>query len=106
MCIRDSVKIVMPGGLPKVGPCHVRRVDQRITARQVLIAHPVLDLLAHDAALGMKKNQAGAGKLLDTEQVEFLAELAMVALLCLFELLQILVEFFLTEESRAIDALQ
>ena len=63
-------------------------------------------LLADDAALGMEEDQARAGEFLDAEEVEFLAELAVVALLGLFELLQIGVELLLGEERGAVDALQ
>ena len=54
------------------------------------IAHPVFEHLADDAALGMEEDQARAGELLNAEQIEFLAELAVVALLGLFEPLQVL----------------
>ena len=43
----------------------------------------------------MEEDQARAGEFLDAEQVELLAELAMVALLGFFELLQVLVEILL-----------
>ena len=39
-------------------------------------------------ALGMEENQPRPGQLLDAEQVQFLAQLAMVALLGLFQLVQ------------------
>ena len=38
------------------------------------------------AALGMEEDQARAGQFLNAEQIEFLAQLAMVALLGFFEL--------------------
>ncbi len=81
-----GVEIGVAGGLPQVEARHVRRVDQRIAALQVLVAHPVFELLADDAALGMEEDQARAGQFLNAEQVEFLAQLAVVALLGLFEL--------------------
>ena len=62
--------------------------------------------LADDAALGMEEDQAGPGEFLDAEQVELLAELAVVALLGLFQPLQVLVQFLLGEEGGAVDALQ
>ena len=55
--------------------------------------------------LGWKKIRPGPGQLLDAEQIELLAELAMVALLGLFEPLEVLVELLLREERRAVDAL-
>ena len=81
----SRVETRVAGGLPQIEARHVRRVDQRVAALQVLVAHPVFELLADDAALGMEEDQAGAGQFLDAEQVELLAELAVVALLGLFQ---------------------
>ena len=94
------------GGLPQIDARDVRGVDQRVAALQVLVAHPVFHLFADEAALGMPEDQARAGELLDGEQVELLAEHAMVALLGLFELVQVVVEILLGEERRAVDALE
>ena len=57
-------------------------------------------------ALGMEEDQSRPGQLLDAEQVQLLAQLAMVAFLGLFELGQMLVQFFLREKCRPVDALQ
>ena len=43
----------------------------------------------------MEEDQPRAGQFLDAEQVEFLAELAVVALLGLFDLLEVLFEVLL-----------
>ncbi len=101
-----AVKIGVAGDLPQIAPHHVRRVDQRIAALQILVAHPVFDDLADAAALGMKEDQAGAGEFLDAEQIELLAELAVVALLGFFQLREVCVQIFLAEERGAVDALQ
>ena len=93
-------------GLPQFAPHHVRSVDERIAALQIGIAHPVFQLLADDAAFGMEEDQAGAGEFLNAEEIQLLAELAMVALLRFFELVEVLVEFFFGEPGRAVDALQ
>ena len=93
-------------GLPQVEARHVRRVDQRVAALQILVAHPVFELLADDAALGMEEDQPGPGQFLNAEQVQLLAQLAVVALLGLFELLEVLVQVLLAEEGGAVDALQ
>ena len=85
---------------------YVRRVHQRVAALEVLVAHPVFHLLADDAALGMPEDQPRPGQFLDGEQVELLAQHAMVALLRLFQLVQVLVQVLLGEERRAVDALQ
>ncbi len=100
------VEALVPGDLPQVHAHHVRRIDERIPATQVLVAHPVLHRLADDAALGMPENQPRPGQFLDGEQVELLAQYAVVALLRLLDLLQVLVEVFLAEERGAVDALE
>ena len=58
------------------------------------------------SALGMPENQARAGLVLDAEEIEFRAELAMIAALRFFEAMQIRVEFFLCEEARCVNALK
>ena len=47
----------------------------------------------------MPEDQPGPGQFLDAEQIELLAQLAMVALLGFFQLLQVLVQIFLREEA-------
>ena len=54
----------------------------------------------------MPEDQPRPGQLLDGEQVELLAQHAMVALLRFLHLVQIVVEVLLGEERRAVDALQ
>ena len=54
----------------------------------------------------MEEDQPGPGELLDAEQIELLAELAVVALLGLFEPLEVFVQILLREERGAVDALQ
>ena len=54
------VEAGVPRGLPEVESRHVRRVDQRVAALQVLVAHPVFELFADDAALGMEEDQPRA----------------------------------------------
>ena len=103
--VRD-VKVGVAGGLPQVEARDVRRVDQRITALQILVAHPVFELFADDAALGMEEDQAGAGQFLNAEQVQFLAQLAVVAFLGLFDLFEVLVQVLLGKERGSVDALQ
>src|SRR4051795_11874115 len=53
----------------------------------------------------MKEDQTRSRQILDTEQIQFLSKLPMVAFLRLFDTLQVLIEFFLGEERRSIDAL-
>ena len=101
-----GVKIGVAGGLPEIEARHVRRVHQRVAAPQILVAHPVFELLADDAALGMEEDKSRPGQLLNAEQVEILAELAMVALLGFLDLLEMRVELFGGEKSGAVNALQ
>ena len=96
----------MAAGLPQVDAGDMRGVDQRVAALQVLVAHPVFHLLAHDAALGMPEDQPRPGQFLDGEQVELLAQHAMVALLGFLDLVQVLVQVLPGEERGAVDALQ
>ena len=63
-------------------------------------------ILRISAALGMEEDQPRPGEFLDAEQIQFLAQLAVVALLGFFELGQVLVQILLGEERRAVDALQ
>src|SRR2546430_2520475 len=84
----------------------MRRVDEGITPGQGLGSHPVLEQLADGAALWIEENQAVACQLLDAEQVELLAELAMVALLGLLQALQILIQLLFRKERGTVDALQ
>src|SRR5207253_2683789 len=96
----------VPRGLPQVAAHHVRRVDQRVAALQILVAHPVLHDLTDAATLGMKEDQAGTGELLNAVKVELLADLAMIPLLGFLNLLKMLVQILLAEERSPIDALQ
>src|ERR1035437_10225759 len=100
------VEIGVAGSLPQVEARHVGGVDQRVAALQVLIAHPVFELFADDAALGMEEDESGTGEFLDAEEVELLAELAVVALLGLFHLFEVGVEFLGGEEGGAVNALE
>src|SRR5258708_32498510 len=84
----------------------MRRVDQRVAALQVLLAHPVFHLFADDAALGMPEAQSRPRQFLDRKQIELLANHAMVALLRLFHLLEEGIEIFLREKRRSVNALQ
>ena len=54
---------------------------------------------------GMPENQARPGFVLNAEKIELRAELAMVAALGFFELVQIFVEFLLLDEAGAVNPL-
>ena len=55
---------------------------------------------------GMEEDQPRPGEFLNAEEIQLLAELAVIALLRFFELVQVLVEFLLCEPRGAVDALQ
>ncbi len=83
----------------------MRRVDQRVAALQVLLAHPVFHLFADDPALGMPENQSRPRQFLNRKQIELLAQYAMIALLRLFHLLQVSVKIPLREKRSPVNAL-
>src|SRR5579863_3328133 len=100
-----AVKIRVAADLPKMQPHDVRGENEIVAVTNQLGAQPVLHLLADDPAFGMPENQAGSGFVLDTEEIEFRAEPTMVAPLRFFQLVQILVQFFLIDEARAVNPL-
>src|SRR5438552_2983076 len=67
---------------------------------------PGLELLAHDRKVRKPQHQTGAELLVDAEQLQFLAEHAMVAPLDLLKALQVVIELLLVGPDRAVDALQ
>jgi hypothetical protein len=77
-----------------------------VAAADTLVAHPVFHDFADHGALGMPEDEAGAGDLLNAEEVELLAEEAMIALGDFFEAGEVGVEVFLREEGGAVDALE
>src|SRR2546429_1627883 len=101
-----AVITLMPRSKKQLPPRHMRRIDQRVAALHVLLAHPVFHLFADDATLGMPENQTRSGQFLNRKQIELLPQHAMVALLRLFDLLEMSVEIFLREERSPVDALQ
>ena len=92
----------MAGGLPQRLVEKLRRVDLLIVAFQAA-AHVAHDLLEHGPAVWMPEHRARAF-LLEMEQVHLAAELAVVALLGLFHVLEIFVELFLLGEGGTVDA--
>src|SRR6185312_14701117 len=82
------------------------RINERIAALQIRIAHPVLELLADNATLRMEENQSRTSQFLNTEQIEFLADLPVIALLRLFELVEVIFNVLLRKEDGAVDALE
>src|SRR5580704_7097390 len=100
------VKAGVAAGVPEFAAHDVRRVNDVVSALEKFGAQPVLDDRADQTTFGVPENQAGAGFVLDAEEIEFGAELAMIATLRFFETMQIGVEFFLCEKARGVNALK
>ena len=81
------------------------RVHELVAALLVTLAGVVLHDAAHDAALGVEDRQAGADLVGEAEQVQFLAQAAVVATFGLFQPVQVLVEGLFGFPRGAIDAL-
>ena len=73
------------GGLVELELADVRREDLRVALLAQLLADEVLQLLADDRAVGGPEDQALADVLVDDEELQVAAELAVVALLGLLE---------------------
>src|SRR5204863_390976 len=63
-----------------------------------------LDHVAHERELGMPEHEPAAHVLLHAEQVQLAAELAVIALLRLFEPVQVIGQLLLVAPSSAVDA--
>ena len=96
----------MAAGFVQVHAADVRRVDRLIAAGQQLALDEILQDRTHRRALGQPQAQPGAHVGLDAEQLQLLAQHAMVAAFGLFQLFQVLVEFLFAEPSRAVQPLQ
>jgi hypothetical protein len=73
---------------------------------EVLLAPERLDRVAHPAAPGVPQHEAGADRLVDREQIEVLADPAVIAPLGLLEHVEVRVELGLRRERRAVDPLE
>ena len=93
-------------GAIQLQPADVRRVHRLIAALEQFVLDEGLQQAAHDRPLRHPQDQAAADRLADGEQLELLAEHAVVALLRLFDLVQVGVEVLLAEEGGAVEALE
>ena len=84
---------------------HLRTLDLLVAVVLVDLAHVLLDALPDRPALRVPEHHAGR-VIVDVEQVELAAQLAVVALLGFLQHRQVLREFFLRRPGRAVDALQ
>src|SRR5437762_11138683 len=83
----------------------MRRVNQSVTAPLKFRAQIIFHLRPDRAALRMPEHEALSVVFLNRKQIEFAAESSMVTLLSFLTLFQPTVEFSLSEERRAVDAL-
>ena len=75
----------MPADRPELGLADVRRRDDLVPAPVMLCVPEVLNQPLEARALRMEADEAGASFFVDAEKVELLANLPMIAALCLFE---------------------
>ena len=101
-----AVVPVVAADLPQFTLHDVGSIHKQVAAAQTLLAHPVFHHLAHHGALGMPEDETGACEFLNAEEIELLAEQAMVALGRFFETREVSVEVLLREECSAVDTLQ
>ena len=99
------VVIPVAGRLPELAVQDDRRLDLLVAIAAMDIAPVVDELVADDHAVRMEEREARAF-LVQAEEVELLAELAVVALLGLLEHVEVGIEVCLLLEGRAVDALQ
>ncbi len=91
---------------PKLVARNMRRVKELIAVFQMLVAPIGLDEMAHEGPFGMPKNQPRADGLGEGEEVQLLAETAMVALFGLLEHRKMLAKRLAVGKSGAVDPLK
>src|SRR5579859_5590835 len=96
----------MAAGTIKLQTADVRSVHRLITALEQFVFDERLQDAAHGRSLRHPENQTAADRLADGEQPQLLAEDAVIALLRLFQLMQIRIEILLIEEGGAVEALE
>ncbi len=101
-----GVPLQVTAGHEQVALGDVRGVHDLVAAGEQALAHVALDLVADDAALGVEHAEAGADLVGEREEVEFLAQLAVVAFGGLFEALLVGAQLVLGGPRGAVDALQ
>ena len=94
------------GRFEQVGLGDVGRIDKLVAARDVAGPRVVLHDATHRAALGMKDREARADLRGKRKEVELLTQSAVVAQLCLFELVQVCGQRLFGLPRGAVDALE
>ena len=97
------VLVVVPGGLPHAHIQGLGRDHLAVALAQVVLAHVVHQLVVDHRALGVEEGR-GRRFGMEGEEAQFLAQLAVIPGLGLFQALQMLVQFLLGVEGRAVDA--
>src|SRR6204780_4927854 len=100
-----AIKVRVAAGLPQFKQHDVGGENEVVAAVGQLVAQPVFHLPANDTALGMPENQARAGFLLNAEKIKLLAQLAVIAALGFFQLVEIFVQILLFHETGAVNPL-
>src|SRR5579875_3044496 len=90
-----GIDAVVAGDLPQIAAHDVGRIDQQIAAANALLAHPVLHDFANHGAFGMPEDEAGAGEILHAEEVQLLAQDAVIAAGGFLEAREVFVEILL-----------
>src|SRR5579875_251223 len=90
-----GIDAVVAGDLPQLAAHDVGRIDQQIAAANALLAHPVLHDFANHGAFGMPEDEAGAGEILHAEEVQLLAQDAVIAAGGFLEAREVFVEILL-----------
>ena len=101
-----GVPVQVARGVEQLRLGDVRGVDELVAGLDVLAPRVVLQLAADDAALGVENRQTGTDFVGEAEQVQFHAELAVVAPLRLLDQLEVPVQRLLRLPRGAVDALQ
>ncbi len=96
----------MPRDLVELELADVGREDLGVALLAQLLADEGLQLLADDGAVRGPEDQALADVLVDDEELQVPAELAVVAVLRLLDLLEVLGQLLLGREGGAVDALE
>ncbi len=98
------IEIPVAGSLPEVLVADVRCPDQTVASRQVGVVPEVLYQPPEDGAFGMPEGQPQADELVDMEEVQVLADLAVVPVGGFGQKPQVISQFLLAVESQAVDA--
>ncbi len=101
-----AVEVEVTAGLPQIDLGDVRGADQFVAVPVMLFLPVILDELPEQGTLGLPEDEARADLLLDGEELEILAELAVVALPRLLKLVEVLLQLLGIEEGGAVEPLQ